>query len=320
MTKPKVLICGATGFIGHNIAERFMQIGDYEVHATGYTRAPWSHKDISWTQTNLCSDQEVDGLISRLKPDIIVQAAAVTSGCRDTFERPWLHVTDNAVMNSYILRSAFINKVKHVIYFSCSTMYPNGRVTEETPIAPDPKYFGMVNTKLYLEKMCEFYAGLGNTKFTVIRGSNFYGPHDKYDLDRAHVFGATVNKVINATSEVEVWGNGLEGRDILYVDDLVRFVECALANQKDNFGLYNCGAGEATSIGDLVLKIIKASGKKLAIRYDTTKPTIQVSMSLDCTKAERELGWKVETGLEDGIKKTLEWYMSTPDYPVQEAV
>jgi nucleoside-diphosphate-sugar epimerase len=246
-----------------------------------------------------------DSLIEGM--DIVIQAAAVTSGCKDTFERPWIHVTDNAVMNAYILRSAFLHKVKHVIYFSCSTMYGGGHCAEDTPINPNPKYLGMVSTKLYNEKMCEFYAGLGETKYTVVRGSNFYGPYDKFGLDRAHVFGATVTKVLQATDSIEVWGDGSEARDICYVDDLVNFVECALEKQKENFGLYNVGFGEAFTIKNIVEKIIAASGKRIDIKFDTSKPSIQVSTSLNCEKATRDLGWVTNTSLPAGIVKTLAW-------------
>jgi nucleoside-diphosphate-sugar epimerase len=171
-----------------------------------------------------------------------------------------------------------------------------------------PRYFGVGNTKLYLEKMCEFYAGISDTKFTTIRHSNIYGAHDKFDLERSHVFGATVTKVMTAKDKITVWGTGEEERDLLYADDLVTFVECAIAKQPEKYRLYNCGYGQAIPIKDLVNKIVAASGKKLAIEHDLSQPTIKTSLFLDCSLAERELGWKVETDLDTGIKKTLAWW------------
>jgi len=304
--KKKVLITGATGFIGRNMVQHFAANPAYDVHAVAFTRPFYECNNVNFSYGDLCDEETVENLMENV--DILIQAAAVTSGCKDTFERPWVHVTDNAVMNSYLMRAAHIHKVKHVIFFSCSTMYPDGHVSEETPISPNPRYFGMVNTKLYIEKLCAFYSGLGNTKYTVIRGSNFYGPYDKFDLDRAHVFGATITKVMKAEDEVVVWGDGKEARDLVYIDDLVDFVDCALERQTGNFGLYNCGLGIATPIGELVDKIIKNSGKDIGIKYDTTKPSIPVSFSLDCSLAEKELGWKPKTSLHRGIVKTLEWY------------
>ena len=67
------------------------------------------------------------------------------------------------------------------------------------------KYKGAGETKVYLEKIAKFYSMLSDTKFTIIRHSNIYGPHDKYDLDKSHVFGATITKVMRAKDNLEVW-------------------------------------------------------------------------------------------------------------------
>jgi nucleoside-diphosphate-sugar epimerase len=123
-------------------------------------------------------------LFQALKPDVVIQAAATTSGSKDIVNNPSLHVTDNAVMNSYIFREAVSAKVKHVVFFSCTVMYPSSDVAipEDTAPDPHPRYFGVAHTKMYIEKMAEFYSRIGETKFTVIRHSNIYGPHDKFDL------------------------------------------------------------------------------------------------------------------------------------------
>ena len=93
-----------------------------------------------------------------------------------------------------------------------------------------------------------------------------------------------------------------------YVDDLVDAIVLALNKQESKFELLNIGLGKAAAIKDLVQKIIDASGKSLNIEYDTTKPTIKTSLALDCTKAKTILGWQPKTSLEEGIRKTIEWY------------
>jgi nucleoside-diphosphate-sugar epimerase len=304
--KQKVLVLGATGFLGRNIAKRLAEHPGYDVTCVVHEKLPWRHINVKWLHADLCDPENVDAVMQ--DKDIVIQAAAVTSGCQDTFGKPWIHVTDNAVMNAYIFRSAFEHKVKQVVYFSCSTMYSGGHVNEMAEVFPHPRYFGMVNTKLYNEKMCAFYAGLGETKFTVIRGSNFYGPYDKFDLERTHVFGATMTKVAQADKDIIVWGNGTEARDLLYIDDLVSFVQCAIERQKNSYELFNCGSGTATPINELVAKIIEASGKKINITYDTSKPTIDMSVSLDCSYAQEQIGWHPITMLEQGIHKTWKWF------------
>ena len=92
--------------------------------------------------------------------------------------------------------------------------------------------------------MCQFYSRLGKTKHTVIRHSNMYGPYDKYDLEKSHVFGATVTKVMESKDgKVNVWGTGEEKRDLLYVEDLVDFIDTALNNQSSPYELFNVGLG-----------------------------------------------------------------------------
>ena len=312
----KILICGATGFIGRNMAMKFSQRNDVELHLTRHKRPEFKVNGAVWHEVDLRDPKSVDKLVDGM--DIVIQAAATTSGAKDIVARPYIHVTDNAVMNSYLLRSVFEHKVKHFIFFSCTVMYSssnNGLKESDfdanTPL--HPRYIGVGNTKIYIEKMCEFYSGICDTKFTVIRHSNIYGPYDKFDLERSHVFGATITKVLKAESVVSVWGTGEEERDLLHVDDLADFVSSAIKMQSDGYRLYNCGSGQAVSIIDLVQKIVKISGRELKIVHDLTQPTIKTSLFLDCGLAEKELDWRPKVALEDGISATINWWRSNVD-------
>ncbi len=311
--KKKVLVCGATGFIGRNIAEKLALRDEFDVHGTYCCSEPYAHPGLTMVQADLTDKEDVDRVVQGT--DILIQAAATTSGSRDIVTKPYYHVTDNAVMNSYLFRSAFDHSVSHVIFFSCTVMYPSSDIPlRECDFDPAqeifPNYFGVGWTKVYVEKMCEFYSRLGDTRFTAIRHSNIYGPHDKFDLERSHVFGATMTKVMSAPEKgnIMVWGTGEEARDLLYVSDLVDFVDRAMEKQNTPFELCNVGSGEAVSISDLVKKVIACSGKDLGIEHDLTKPTIKTSLCLDTTKARDLLGWQPRVTLEEGIRLTMEWY------------
>lgn len=311
MSIQKLLICGATGFIGRNLVEYFSKLKGYEVHAIRYKRPAYDCPNVIWHQADLRNPEAVESLVAGM--DLIIQAAATTSGSKDIVTKPFIHVTDNAVMNSYLFRSAFEHKVKQVVFFSCTVMYQSSETALkesdfDANLPLHPRYFGVANTKLYLEKMCEFYAKLGQTKFTAIRHSNIYGPHDKFDLERSHVFGATITKVMEAEDKITVWGTGEEARDLLHVDDLVKFVELAIEKQVSNYELLNCGYGKAITIKELVQEIVKISGKKINIEHDLSQPTIKTSLFLDCSKAKEKLGWEAKTNLITGIQKTLQWW------------
>ncbi|MBL96651.1 MAG: hypothetical protein CMF52_02450 [Legionellales bacterium] len=307
----KILICGATGFIGRNIVEEFLSTyNNYEVVGVYNRRPPYEIEGLKWIRADLTNPQDVGRVLAGV--DVIVQAAATTSGSKDIVSKPHIHVTDNAVMNSLLFRAAFESRVKHLIFFSCTVMLQSSdtALSEHDFDANNeihPKYFGVGWTKVYLEKMCEFYAQLGETKFTCLRHSNIYGPHDKFDLEKSHVFGATITKVLSAQDKVVVWGSGEEERDLLYVEDLVNCVHNCIEKQSEPFEIFNVGFGSAVSIKDLVHQIVDESGKDLQVEHDLAKPSIKTSLFLDCSKAKRLLGWEPKTSLREGIKKTIQW-------------
>ncbi|MFH0732101.1 MAG: NAD-dependent epimerase/dehydratase family protein [Candidatus Omnitrophota bacterium] len=313
--KKKILICGATGFIGRNIAEFFARKDNFQIYGTYLKSEPLDNPKIKMIKADLTNNNDVNKAIRGM--DIIIQAAATTSGAKDIINRPYYHVSDNAVMNSLIFRSAYEHKASHIVFFSCTVMYQSGdKPVKESDFNANkeifPSYFGVGWTKVYIEKMCEFYSRIGNTKFTVIRHSNIYGPYDRFDLERSHVFAATITKVMTAEEgeKIIVWGKGEEKRDLLYISDLLHFVELAVDKQEPKFQLYNVGYGSSVSVSELVKKIISCSGKNIKIQYDLSKPTIKTSLCLDITKAKKTLGWLPEVSLDEGIQKTMRWYKS----------
>lgn len=312
--KKKVLVCGSTGFIGRNIAAALSKKDDIEVYGTYQRSKPLTDPGIRMLRADLTEREDVDKVIKGM--DIIIQAAATTSGAKDIVTRPYYHVTDNAVMNSLIFRSAHEHNVSHVVFFSCSVMYRSSTTPlKETDFDANeeiyPSYFGVGWTKVYIEKMCQFYSGLGVSKYTVIRHSNIYGPYDKFDLEKSHVFGATVTKVMNnKNGKIVVWGTGEEERDMLYISDLVSFVEIVINKQASRFELCNVGYGNSISVKNLVDKIIVCSGKDIKVEYNPSRPTINTRLCLDTSKARNMFGWKPKISLDEGIRVTIDWYKS----------
>lgn len=311
--KRKMLICGSTGFIGRNIAESFAGNEDFEVYGTYFRSESLKNSKLKMVKCDLTNKSEVDSVVKGM--DVVIQAAAITSGSKDTFIKRHHHVNDNAVMNALLLKAAYDHKVSHVVFLSCSTMYqssdyPIKEVDFDANKEIYPSYFGAAWTKVYNEKMCEFYSRISSTKYTVIRHSNIYGPHDKFDLEKSHVFGATITKVMiaNEGGKVIVWGGEEGERDLLHVSDLVRFIELVFTKQTTKFELFNVGYGVSIPIKELIQKIIEHSGKNLKIEYDRTKPCIKTKICLDISKAKSMLGWCPEISLDAGINMTIEWY------------
>jgi nucleoside-diphosphate-sugar epimerase len=312
MSRQRVLVCGATGFIGRNLVEALSCRADLEIHAVRFTRPAYDLPGVTWHEADLRDASAVGTLTKGI--DIVIQAAATTSGARDIVATPYIHVTDNAVMNSLLLRACFDAKVRHFVFFSCSVMYQPRDTPwreEEWDVAQEMhvNYFGIGWTKLYIEKMCEFFSRLGVTKHTVIRHTNVFGPHDKFDLQRSHVFGATVTKAMTSqTGGITVWGTGEEARDLIYVDDLVRFVELAIDRQQSAYEMLHASAGYVIKINDLVARIIATSGRSLRIEHDLKGPTITTSFALDSRRAKQVLGWQPQVSFEEGVRRTVDWW------------
>ncbi len=311
--KRKILITGATGFIGRNLLNFFIkQQEDYEVFATFRNICP-DIDGVSFLKADLTKPEDVYRVIEG--KDIVIQAAAVTSGSKDIIEQPYLHVTDNAIMNVLILEAVHHNNIKQFIFFSCTVMYQSSnQAISELDIDLNQsvygKYYGVAWTKLYIEKMCEFYSKISETKYTILRHSNIYGPYDKFDLEKSHVLGATINKVINSKgNEIVVWGDGKSGRDFLYVSDLIDCVNNLINNQKENYLLVNVGSGVLTTVKDLVMSIIKISERDIKIKYDLSKPSINTNIFLDISKIKNKFNWEPKYNLNSGLIKTINWFL-----------
>ena len=305
----KMLICGANGFIGKNLVQYF--VDKYKIRAVDINLSPEENSNIEWVCADLRKAEEVKKVMEGI--DVVLHYAATTTGAADIVSKPYIHVTDNAVMTSLLIREAFEQHVEHFVMPSCTIMYQSSdNPVKETDFKEEegilPKYFGAGNTKVYLEKMCQFFSRFERTKHTVLRQSNIYGPYDKFDLNKGHVFGATVAKVMNSDDKITVWGTGEEERDLLHVSDLINCIELTLDKQESYYELLNVGLGKSTPISDLVKMIVSVSGKILKIEYDEAKPTIKTKLAVDVSRAKQLFGWEPQISLEGGIIKTLEWY------------
>jgi len=311
--KKKILICGASGFIGSNLTSYLSKKNSFKIYAVYFKSKPKDKvKKITYLKADLRKFNECIKITKNI--DIVLQCAATTSGAKDIINKPYYHVTDNAVMNSYMLRACYENKIKHFIFTSCTVMYKHSskplseNSVDEAKIFN--KYYGVANTKLYIEKMCKFYSNISSTKFSIIRHSNIYGPKDKFDIEKGHFVGSSIFKIYNnKKKEVNIFGMGKEKRDFLYISDLLRFFNILINDQKENFKVYNCTYGKSLAIREILDKLIKFSKKMKKIKYIRNAQNLNVNILVSSKKAYKELGWKPLVNLNQGLKKTLNWYL-----------
>lgn len=314
--KKRVLVCGASGFIGQNLLEHFSSLDNYEAYGTYFKNKPETYNprifqaDLRHRDVAIWATQGID---------IVINAAALTDGV-GVFSQPGKSEEfrdENNKINANMTEAVCINRVKHFIFLSCTIVYPSSNM----PLIEDqiniekinPIYRIPAKMKIYGEELCQHFANLGSTKYTAVRHTNVYGLYDKFDLHRGHVLASTIVKVLQGEKEIVVWGSGDETRDFLHIDDQVEFIKKAIELQKNSFEIFNVGFGRTYSVNELVEIILSLTGKKLAVIHDLQKPTTSSGISIDVGKARRVLGWKARVDLSEGLSKTIEWYKQ--NYP-----
>jgi GDP-L-fucose synthase len=141
---------------------------------------------------------------------------------------------------------------------------------------------------------------------------NLYGPGDDFDLADSHVIPALIRKFVEANERgdrtVIAWGTGKASREFLYVEDAAVAIRLA-AERYDGAEPVNVGAGFEVTITDLVDTVARITGYEGEVVWDMSKPDGQPRRMLDVSRAERLFGFKATTGFEDGLRKTVEWYL-----------
>jgi GDP-L-fucose synthase len=140
---------------------------------------------------------------------------------------------------------------------------------------------------------------------------NLYGPRDNFDLHASHVIPALIRKCVEARNrgdaEIVLWGDGSPTREFLYVDDAADAIVAA-TQRYNGADPVNIGNGQEISIRDLADRIVELTGFRGRIVWDATKPNGQPRRALDVSRAEREFGFRARTPLDEGLKRTIEWY------------
>ena len=141
---------------------------------------------------------------------------------------------------------------------------------------------------------------------------NLYGPRDNFDLETSHVIPALIRKCVEAKARdddhIVAWGDGSPTREFLYVEDAAEGILLAAEHYNKSEPI-NLGSAFEISIKDLLEMIVKLTGFEGEIRWDTSKPNGQPRRKLDTRRAEEEFGFKSQTTFEEGLQKTIDWYV-----------
>ena len=311
----KVLVTGGTGFIGSHVVEQLVALGarvsvldnlqngkikNIE-YLSGRVRFIKGNCVVAKDAINACRGQ-----------DVVMNLAARVGGIEYNRTHQATMLRDNLTIAATMLEAARLANVDRFLVVSSACVYPRAcRVptpeSEGFIDEPEPTNGGYGWAKRMAEKLGMYYAQEHGMKVGIVRPYNAYGPRDHFDTDVSHVIPALIKRVHDGEDPLIVWGSCKQTRAFLYVDDLARGMIEAIERYPIPDPV-NLGTDEEVTIKDLIEMILRVSGTAPDIIFDTTKPDGSPRRNSDNTKAKEKIGFVAKTKLEDGLKKTIEWY------------
>ncbi len=300
----RVWITGGTGFLGRAITAKLERLGCPAIAATG-------RKDGDLTRL-----ADVQQLLARLRPDLIIHLAAVVGGIGANREHPAEFFYDNLMMGAQLMHESWKAGVSKFVAIGTICAYPK---FASVPFREDDLWNGYPEetnapyglAKKMLLVQAQAYRQQYGWNAIYLLPVNLYGPGDNFDPATSHVIPALIKKFVDAQKDglnhIVAWGDGSPTREFLYVDDAADGILLA-AEHYNKPDPVNLGSGMEISIKDLTHIIARHVGFNGEIRWDTTKPNGQPRRQLDVSRARREFGFTAQMSFDEGLRRTVEWY------------
>jgi GDP-L-fucose synthase len=311
----RVLVTGGNGFIGSFVVDKLLEYGA-QISVTASTKNSSLRflepvKDrISFFIGNLQSKEVVQECMKGT--EVLIHLAASVGGIEYNLKHPGSIFRDNMQVFMNVLEAARLEGVPRTTITSSACVYPRFCNIPTPEIEgfrdrPEPTNEGYGWAKRMEEFMAEAYSKEFGMNISIARPYNAYGPRDNFDPSSSHVIPALINKIEHSKNSIVVFGDGSASRSFLYVEDFARGI-LEVAEKSPQVQAINIGTQEEITIKDLVHLILKISGNNLEIIFDESKPNGQPRRCSDTTLAKKLLGFEATVPLEEGIKRTINWY------------
>ena len=300
----QILVIGSEGFLGKHV-KRILDIqkNDY-IEITGK-----KHIDIS-------NNKELEDFIKDYDIHSIINCSAFVGGISFGYKYQGDLLHKNTIMSGNIYSAAINCGVKRVINPISNCAYPGNLETyEESKFWDGPPHESVFNyglaKRITVGLGKSFYEQYNLSSMNVIL-SNMYGPKDHFEEERSHALGALVKKIFDAKKEnkksIEIWGTGKPIREWLYVEDGANsLVKCL--DLDSGYYFFNVGINKGYSITEIAQTIANEIQWEGEFIYNTDKPDGVMKKTVNGEKGSKILKWEPEVDLNQGIKKTVEWYV-----------
>jgi len=314
MKKINIYIAGHNGMVGRSIHKYLLKkkIGNIIT------------KDRK--KLNLENIRKVNKFIKKKKPHVIINCAGKVGGILANNSYPTEFLNENILIQSNLIRSAYLNNIDHFINLGSSCIYPK---KSKQPIKEKYLLTGSLEktneayalAKIVGLKMCEFYNTQYKKSYVTLMPCNLYGPNDNFNLNNSHFIPALIKKIIknkNKENElIEIWGTGKPKREVMHVDDLSSAIYFILKKKLQNnkkllnhikkSSVINIGSGQEFTIKNFAKIISKILDNKNNLKFNKKYPDGTMRKILD-NSIIKKLGWYPKINLNRGLTQTINWY------------
>lgn len=303
----RFVVTGGAGFLGTHLVRKVRARGAPDAHIV----VP-RIEDYDLTQLD-----HIRRLLSDARPDIVIHLAAKVGGIGANREHPADFFYDNLMMGVQLLHESWRAGVEKFVAIGTICAYPKfapipfkeedlwDGYPEETN-AP----YGLAKKMLLVQSQA--YRQQYGFNSIYLLPVNLYGPGDNFDLHTSHVIPALIRKCVEAKArgddQIVAWGTGTPTREFLYVEDAAEGILRATERYNSSEPV-NLGSGREISIRELTELIARLTGFEGRIVWDTTKPDGQPRRQLDVSRARAAFGFEAKTGFEEGLHRTVAWFM-----------
>jgi len=308
LTQQRILVSGGAGFLGHVVCEQLRAVGVADTNILVPRRKDY----------DLTSEAAVVRLYAELQPTVVIHLAAEVGGIGANRENPGRFFYANMAMGLHLIEHARRSNIAKFVQVGTVCSYPKHT---PVPFKEDDLWSGYPEetnapygvAKKALLVMLQSYRAQYGLNGIYLLPANLYGPGDNFDEATSHVIPALIRRFVEAKRDnvpsVPVWGTGKASREFLYVEDCARAIVAAAQNYNDPEPV-NIGTGSEITIADLVERIKAITGFTGTIEWDTTKPDGQPRRVLDMTRAQSEFGFEAVVELDEGLRRTVDWFGS----------